>query len=157
MRGRMLKPWLLVAAISLLLTAAVACGSEETKEEVVGQTTTVVAGEIVETDAGSYISVSPEELWSMLGDKDFTLVNVLTDYIGEIEGTDAFIPYDEIASRTDELPAAPDSKIVVYCRSGGSSAAAATTLVSLGYTNIWNLDGGMIAWTDAGYPLVDTR
>ncbi len=157
MRIRMLKPWLLAASLSLLLTAAVACGSEETKDEVVGQATTVVAGEIVETDAGSYVNVSPQELWSMLGDKDFTLVNVLADYIAEIEGTDAFIPSNEIASRTDELPAAPDSKIVVYCRSGRTSAAAATTLVSLGYTNVWNLDGGMIAWADAGYPLVNTR
>jgi rhodanese-related sulfurtransferase len=27
------------------------------------------------------------------------------------------------------------------------------TLVSLGYTNIWNLDGGMVAWEQADLPL----
>jgi rhodanese-related sulfurtransferase len=157
MPKRMLKPWLLVISLALLLTAAVACGSDETKTEVGGQTHTAVAGEIVETGAGSYINVSPQELWSMLADKDFTLVNVFTGFMGDIEGTDAAIPYDRIADRIDELPQATDSKIVVYCRSGHSSAAAATTLVSLGYTNVWNLDGGMTAWAEAGYPLVNTR
>jgi len=36
------------------------------------------------------------------------------------------------------------------------SAAAAEALVGLGYTNVWNLDGGMIAWEGAGYPLRDS-
>jgi rhodanese-related sulfurtransferase len=29
----------------------------------------------------------------------------------------------------------------------------ATELVKLGYTNIWNLDGGMVAWEQAGLPI----
>ena len=33
------------------------------------------------------------------------------------------------------------------------SAIAARTLVKLGYTDVWNLDGGIVAWTEAGYPL----
>ena len=32
------------------------------------------------------------------------------------------------------------------CHGGGMSAIAACTLVKLGYTNVWNLDGGMSAW-----------
>lgn len=34
------------------------------------------------------------------------------------------------------------------------SAIAAGTLVGLGYSSIWELDGGMLAWEAAGYPLV---
>jgi rhodanese-related sulfurtransferase len=30
---------------------------------------------------------------------------------------------------------------------------AARTLIELGYTDVWNLDGGMIAWQQAGLPL----
>jgi rhodanese-related sulfurtransferase len=33
------------------------------------------------------------------------------------------------------------------------SAIAAETLVGLGYTNIWNLDGGMVDWEQAGYTI----
>jgi len=33
------------------------------------------------------------------------------------------------------------------------SEIAATELVSFGYTNIWNLDGGMVAWEQAGYEI----
>jgi rhodanese-related sulfurtransferase len=36
------------------------------------------------------------------------------------------------------------------------SSIAARALVKLGFTNVWNLDGGMIAWQEAGYPLAGT-
>jgi len=91
----------------------------------------------------------------MLKSKDFTLLNVKTPYIGEIDGTDLYIPYDQIASRVSELPADKGAKILVYCRSGVESAQAAQSLIGLGYKNIWNLDGGMNAWTASGRSLVN--
>jgi len=33
------------------------------------------------------------------------------------------------------------------------SDLATRALVKLGYTNVWHLDGGMINWEQAGYPL----
>jgi len=76
-------------------------------------------------------------------------------YEGEIEGTDLFIPYNEIEATLDQLPTDKDARLVVCCCSGGMSAIAARTLVGLGYTDVWNLDGGMIAWQQVGYSLVD--
>ncbi len=99
-------------------------------------------------------NVNPAQLHDMLANKDFTLVNVKTPYIGEIEGTDLYIPYDQLAARASELPADKGAKILVYCRSGVQSGQAAQTLLSLGYTNVWNLDGGMNAWQAAGYQLI---
>jgi rhodanese-related sulfurtransferase len=64
-------------------------------------------------------------------------------------------PHWQIETNLDKLPQDKDTKIMLYCRSGSMSASAARTLVDQGYTNVWNLDGGMIAWEQAGYSLVE--
>lgn len=104
--------------------------------------------------ASTFENLDPATLAEMLDDKDFTFINVHVPYEGEIEPTDLFIPYNEIEARLDSLPADKDARIVLYCRSGSMSATAARTLVDLGYTNVAHLEGGMIAWEEAGYPLV---
>jgi len=101
-----------------------------------------------------YTNVDVDELATMLENKDFVLVNVHVPYEGEIPQTDLFIPFDEIADHTDELPS-KDEPIVLYCRSGSMSTTAAETLVSLGYTEVFEVDGGMRAWQAAGYELLE--
>ncbi len=108
-----------------------------------------VTGKQVQVSGGSYTDVSVAELQTMLSHNDFTLVNVHIPFEGNIPGTDLSLAYDQIAQHLDQLPG-KDAKIVLYCRSGRMSAIAAQTLVSLGYTNIWNLSGGMAAWEQAG-------
>lgn len=103
----------------------------------------------------SYTNVSAAGLASVLRQKDFLLINVHAPYQGEIERTDLFIRFDEVAAARDQLPADKGTMLVVYCRSGPMGAIAARTLVTLGYTEVWSLDGGMIAWKQAGYSLVD--
>lgn len=44
---------------------------------------------------------------------------------------------------------------VLYCRSGRMSGIAAEELVKLGYTNLWNLKGGMLEWERAGFEIQD--
>ena len=107
----------------------------------------------VSVPGGSYTNVSATQLKAMLDKKDFTFVNVHIPYEGEIAKTDAFAPYDEIEKNLDRLPADKNAKIVLYCRSGRMSTLAAETLVRLGYTNVWSMEGGMIAWETLGLPL----
>jgi len=42
---------------------------------------------------------------------------------------------------------------VVYCRSGRRSGAATAQMSSLGFSNITDVDGGIVAWKEASLPL----
>lgn len=131
--------------IFILLAAAVLASCQSTP--VTGTTFTV-------TD-GSYQNVTSDDLNSMLKNKDFVFVNVHIPFAGNIAGTDLSISYDQISASENlsQLPTDKSGKIVLYCRSGHMSEIAAEELVSLGYTNIWNLTGGMVEWEQAGYEI----
>jgi phage shock protein E len=100
-----------------------------------------------------YTDISPEELNTMLADKDFILVNTHIPFEGDLPDTDLSIPYNEIGENLRLLPADKDAKIVLYCRSDRMSREAAQELSKLGYTNLYNLAGGFTAWQAAGYPM----
>ncbi len=142
-------PRFALAAPLILAVLASAC-SAAPSEAGAGTTTVPVDG------GGSYTDVSPDVLDDMLAAKDFIFVNVHVPYEGEIAGTDLFGPYDQVDAWLGQLPADRSARIVLYCRSGSMSAIAARELVAAGYTDVWNLDGGMIAWQAQGYALAAT-
>ncbi len=110
-------------------------------------------GREISAAGGSYWDISVEELQEMLANKDFTMVNVHIPFEGDLPDTDISIPYNQIEQYLDQLPKEKDEKIVLYCRSDRMSGIAAEELVGLGYTNIYNLDGGFNAWVRAGLPM----
>lgn len=116
--------------------------------------TKTAAPEAISVPGGSYQQVNAPTLAGLLKNKDFVLVNVHIPFAGDIAGTDLSIPYDQIEQNLAQLPGQKDAKILLYCRSGRMSAIAAEKLVSLGYTNIWELKGGMVDWENAGYEIV---
>lgn len=63
------------------------------------------------------------------------------------------IPKDTVAQNLARIPR--DKEVVVYCRSGGRSNWVAQELVSRhGYTQVSNLAGGMLRWSDDVDPSV---
>ena len=126
-----------------------ACGANTNLSPTIGPSQSGKASVL----GGSYTNISATQLKAMLDKKDFAFINVHIPYEGEIAGTDAFVPYNEIEKNLDRLPADKNARIVLYCRSGRMSTLAAETLVRLGYTNVWNTEGGMIAWEALGLPL----
>lgn len=92
--------------------------------------------------------------------KGFVLVDVRSPEEhqgGFIPGTDFNIDFRQIQERHQELRSELDSHIVVYCQSGHRSNIAAETLMSLGYTNVYNVEGSMNAWEEAKYPIEYSR
>ena len=114
-----------------------------------------IAGDKIAVDGGTYTSVNADELNTILKNKDFVFINVHIPFEGNISGTDLSVAYDQITDPFNlaQLPADKSAKIVLYCRSGRMSAIAAEALVKKGYTNIWDLAGGMVDWKAAGFKL----
>lgn len=52
------------------------------------------------------------------------------------------IPLDQLESINYDK----DTKIIIYCQTGVRSKEAVTKLINMGYTNLYDLDGGLLNW-----------
>lgn len=60
-----------------------------------------------------------------------------------------FLPLGNImAMQTDDIAEWQNEEVICYCRSGKRSMQAALMLESLGFTNVKNLEGGMLSWQE---------
>lgn len=64
------------------------------------------------------------------------------------------IPKDQLSARIHEIGVDTTHPIYLHCRSGVRSLQAAAQLQDLGYTDVYSVDGGIIAWVNAGYPII---
>ncbi len=107
--------------------------------------------------AAGFKDLTPSEAKALLAQKEelgLFVLNTHAPYEGAIENTDAIIEdWENIASYLDQLPVDKNTPILAYCRSGRMSLAAIEQLKALGYTNLYNLKGGMIAWGAEGFEL----
>lgn len=94
----------------------------------------------------AYHTITPRELRDQLREKDFFLLDVHVPEQTHIPSTDAVIAFNALRENAGELPEDKDAKIVLYCRSGGMSRQAAEILTDMGYTNVWDLEGGINAY-----------
>ncbi|MFA6970351.1 MAG: rhodanese-like domain-containing protein [Gallionella sp.] len=62
------------------------------------------------------------------------------------------IPLGKLQERIGELAKYKDKPVVVVCRSGNRSGTACVTLGKQGFTQAYNLTGGMMAWQKANLP-----
>ncbi len=103
-------------------------------------------------------TVSPEEAESIRTDPPDSLVilDVRTPEEfaeGHLDGAIMVDFYaEDFQAQLEELdPAVP---YLLYCRSGNRSGQAAAIMEDLGYRDVANIDGGVLAWADAGLELV---
>ena len=99
-------------------------------------------------------NLAPAELRSLLAQVDrLQLVDVREQpefASGRIPGT-RLLPLGELQRGAAELDRS--RPVVCVCRSGKRSAQAVEKLVALGFDQVQQLDGGLTAWEQAGFPL----
>lgn len=61
------------------------------------------------------------------------------------------LPLDDVAKKAESVLKDKNAEIIVYCLTGGRSKKAVEILLSKGYTNVIDMQGGITAWQDAGY------
>jgi phage shock protein E len=97
--------------------------------------------------------VSPAEFAKVVAEPGTVTLNVLGPGMPSIPGTDLFISIDQLSNSQSRLPST-STKLAVYCAHGRTSALAVPILEQMGYENIVELRGGMVAWQASGRPLL---
>lgn len=88
--------------------------------------------------------------WALLDSREFAEFNV--SHLPNAK----WIGYKDFsASRVADLD--KEHQIVVYCSIGVRSEQIAEKLISLGFTHVWNLYGGIFNWANQGRTLVDHK
>ena len=68
-------------------------------------------------------------------------------------GVKLVIPHTEVAAALEHFPSERTTPIYLICRSGNRSGKTARLLTDLGFSEVFNVAGGMIAWAEMGFPI----
>src|SRR5215216_5234390 len=106
-------------------------------------------------DNASVPAISVQELKGKMDARDaFELIDVREPFELEIARIDGakLIPLGEVPERAEELDR--DQTLILHCHSGRRSAQAVQLLKERGFANVYNLEGGIDAWSDLIDPAV---
>jgi len=101
-------------------------------------------------------SVSPSEAVLLINRNQGVVLDVRDDaeFAGGHINDARHIPLAKLEDRLAELQKFRDKPVIVHCQSGVRSSKAAATLRKHEFTQVYELDGGVNAWTQAKLPLV---
>lgn len=68
-----------------------------------------------------------------------------------------YMNFKVIRNHIGDLTLTPDDHIAVVCGTGKRSSTAGSILLMNGYEHIYNVTGGMTAWREAGYPMINAE
>jgi rhodanese-related sulfurtransferase len=158
-RVKRLVGLVIVLAVGAVLLAA--CGSDTGSESSGDSTNTKVVEESGATSTnelavGEYQTLPIDEFADIVENRpdEYLIINVHIPYAGEVANTDANIPYNDLDALISAIPD-KNTPVILYCRSGNMSRQASVALIQQGYTQVWDVPGGMIAWQASGRELID--
>lgn len=111
------------------------------------------------SEKSRYTDISAKQGKEMIDRKEVFILDVRTpeEYAsGHIRGSTLLAIQDiqepQLGEKLKQIP--KDGKILVYCRSGRRSTQASEILVENGYSEVYNMKGGILEWMNAGYEVV---
>lgn len=107
---------------------------------------------IAQAASGEMESISPKEASAIYMAQKAIIVDVREDSEWNeqhIPGA-IHIPLAQLNERLAELKQYRDVPVITQCRTGGRSAQAFDVLKAAGFSKVYNMDGGIIAWDKAG-------
>ena len=134
--------WLILALV-LALMLCFGCSSPETETpaQIIEDITAEEADELIRENEGN---------------PDFMIIDVRTpaEYAGGHIADSILIDFnaDDFENKIGQLDR--EGKYLVYCRSGNRSSRALSVMQDLGFKEVYNMLGGIGAWTAAGFPTV---
>ena len=123
-----------------------------------GLTVAIVATELKRLFRG-YKSLVPAQLTQLINREDALVIDLSpsADFEkGHIAGS-RNAPGSQFGPEHKLVAAAKSRPVVLVCRTGQASAAAAAKLKQAGFAQPYWLDGGVAAWQQADLPLVKGR
>ena len=99
--------------------------------------------------------ISVQELKDMMDHNvEFQLIDVREPFEYEVSNLNGInIPLSGVVIESEKI--SRDIPVVIHCRSGKRSAQAVVLLEQEGFTNLSNLQGGILAWKEAFDPEMD--
>lgn len=140
-----MKSFITKIALLLVLSISFSSCAQNTKSET----------SAVETKGDIIVSlISPKDLNSKLGDIQLIDVRTPEEYAqGHLKNSVNINYYDN--TFTEEMNKLDKSKeLYIYCRSGGRSGKASKQLEKMGFTKVYDLQGGIINWGNNNLELV---
>ena len=107
---------------------------------------------VARADMGEIESISLKQASAMYTEKKAVILDVREDSEWaqqHIPGA-IHIPLAQLNERLSELKQYRNSPLITQCRTGGRSGQALDVLKSAGFTKVYNMDGGIVAWDKAG-------
>ena len=111
------------------------------------------------SEKSRYTDISVQQGKEMVDRGEVFILDVRTpeEYAaGHIKGSTLLalqdIPEQELGEKLKDIP--KDRKILVYCRTDRRSTQASQILVENGFSEVYNMKGGIIGWMNAGYEVV---
>lgn len=139
-----MKNWKLLYLSLILVLLLAACGGQA--ETTDSQAPTINLDELPQ-------EVDVQTVFDIQGQEDVYVLDVREQYEYDEKHIPnvTLLPMSEIENRLNEIP--KDKEVIVTCRSGNRSGQVTQFLTQNGFDNVHNMQGGIVAWEEAGFPV----